>query len=450
MFLAAALVLAVLSGLALYLSRATTLTVAVAPSDGTEPPLIRAYAAALAHGGENIRLKVIAYDDVRDSARALEEGRADLAVVRPDVSMPTNGLTLAILRDQAMIIASPQPGGITRFPDLARKRLGIVAHRDADRAVLNRLLAYYGLTLLTEAPAGPVPDDGVLLVQTEPDELTAAFKARKIDAVVAIIAPAAAAAQALVQSVAAASRTRRVAFVSVEDADAIIERLPRLQAVTMPAGIFGGNPKLPPEEVKTVGSSYRLMATSALSRSTAADATQHLFELRTQYDATTPAGDYMLAPSYETTVAATSARLPIHPGAIDYYEREQRSFLDRYQDWIYVLASVGGGLGSALAWLSQRIARTRRARIDEVLDRLIEILDSARAATAKADLDALAVEVDALSADVLRHARDNGTQSPGFGALALAVDTARKAVADARARVGSGLEPARPAVRAAE
>lgn len=41
-FLAVAVVLALVSGLAIYLCRATTLKVAVAPSDGTEPPLIRA------------------------------------------------------------------------------------------------------------------------------------------------------------------------------------------------------------------------------------------------------------------------------------------------------------------------------------------------------------------------------------------------------------------------
>lgn len=155
----------------------------------------------------------------------------------------------------------------------------------------------------------------------------------------------------------------------------------------------------------------------------------------------------MLAPQhYETTVAATSARLPIHPGAIDYCEREQRSFLDRYQDWVYILASVGGGLGSALAWLSQRLARTRRERIDEVIDRLIEILDTASTASTKADLDALATETDALSADVLRHARDNGNDSRSFGTLTLAIDGARKAVADARIRLGPGEDTRQPVV----
>ena len=114
------------------LLQATVLTIAVAPRDGTEPGLIKAYADALEAAHENVRLKILSFDDVRESAAALQDGRADLAVVRPDVLLPTNGLTLAILRDQAMVIASPEQAGITSFPKLAGKRLGIAAHRDAD------------------------------------------------------------------------------------------------------------------------------------------------------------------------------------------------------------------------------------------------------------------------------------------------------------------------------
>lgn len=92
--------------LAIYLARATTLVIAVAPRDGTEPGLIKAYADALDAGRENIRLRILPFDDVRESAAALQDGRADLAVIRPDVDLPTDGLTLAILRDQAMVIVS--------------------------------------------------------------------------------------------------------------------------------------------------------------------------------------------------------------------------------------------------------------------------------------------------------------------------------------------------------
>jgi hypothetical protein len=63
-----------------------------------EPALLRAYADELARRKSAIRLKVLTFDGVRESAEALKAGRADLAVVRPDVSMPGNGLTLAVLR----------------------------------------------------------------------------------------------------------------------------------------------------------------------------------------------------------------------------------------------------------------------------------------------------------------------------------------------------------------
>ena len=50
--------------------------------------------------------------------------KADLAVVRPDVSMPGNGLTLAVLRRLAAFVVAPAQSGIKDFPDLAARRLG--------------------------------------------------------------------------------------------------------------------------------------------------------------------------------------------------------------------------------------------------------------------------------------------------------------------------------------
>ncbi|SEP24747.1 TRAP-type uncharacterized transport system, substrate-binding protein [Methylobacterium sp. ap11] len=448
-FLVTSLVLTAAAAIALYLLQATTLTIAVAPRDGTEPALIRAYAEALKTAQKGVRLKILPFDDVRESAKALEQGRADLAVVRPDVDLPANGLTLAILRDQAMLIASPAPSGITSFPGLARKRLGIVAHRDADLWLLKNLMGYYGLAL-QEGGTGPIPTGQVRLVPLAEEDLAGAFAAKRIDAVVAVIAPAAPMALRLVGTVQAASRTRKVDFVGVEDGPAIIERLPRLQAVTVPAGLFGGSPKVPEEEVKTVGASYRLMAKASMSRTVAADVTQHLFELRSRLSDATPAADYVAAPAYETTAEATSARLPIHPGAIDYFEREQQGFIERYGDWVYLLAVLGGGFGSALAWLRQRLRRLRRERIDVVMDRLLEILAEARGADA-AGLDALTGEVDALAADVVRYTRERETDTRTMAAVMIAIETARSTIADCRRMTGNATggdaEPRRQAFR---
>ena len=430
--LAAMAVAAVAGAVAYYLAQATTLVIAVAPRDGTEPGLIKAYADALRDGRENVRLRILPFDDVRESAAALQDGRADLAVVRPDVELPTNGLTLAILRDQAMLVISPERTGIDAFPKLAGKRLGIAAHKDADFDLLKNILGYYGLTLETGAAGSKVLSRSVSLVPVEATDAGIAIEARRIDAFVSIIAPSAPKALALVEAVKAVSKGGKVSFVGVPDGDAIIERFPRLQAVTVPGGLFGGQPKLPDDDVKTVGASYRLMARSSLSRVVAADVTQHLFEMRTAAARSSVAAEYVLAPAYDTTVAATSARIPIHPGAIDYYEREQHSFVDRYGDTLYLLAALAGGLASAGAWLRQKLASLRRERIDEVTDRLLAIIEEARSLRDPEAIEALNIEIDRLATDVVRYARERQPDMRTMAAVGIAIDTAKATVSDCR------------------
>ena len=412
-----------------YLMQATTLTIAIAPRDGTEPDLLKAYAAALEEGRENIRLKPIFLDDVRESAAALEDGRADLAVVRPDVSLPVNALTLANLRDQAMLVMSPESTGIASFPKLGGKRLGIAAHRDADLSILKAILGYYGLRLDTDPAGRAVAKDGVQLVRVDDADVARAIRDRRIDAFVHIIAPAAPKALAMVEAIKGASRNGKVVFADVPDGDAIIERFPMLQSVTVAAGLFGGAPKLPAEDVKSVGSSYRLMARSSVSRTTAADVTQHFFEMRTAMSRSTEAANYIVAPTYDTTAAATSARIPIHPGAIDYFEREQHGFLDRYGDSLYMLGVLVGGLASAFAWLRQRLASLRRESIDDVIDRALEITRLATTDRASVNVSALRREIDQLATDVVIYARQRAPDMNTIKTAEIALATARSALA---------------------
>lgn len=437
LLLAAMAAIGLSAGIAWYLLQATVLTIAVAPRDGTEPELIKAYADALDAGRESIRLKILSFDDVRESAMALQDGRADLAVVRPDVLLPTNGLTLAILRDQAMVIASPAQAGIRNFPKLAGKRLGIAAHRDADFSLLKNILGYHGMMLETDAAVGPVREGAVHLVRVDQEAVAAAFRDKRIDAFVSIIAPSAPKALALVSAVRSVARPGKVDFVAVEDDGAIIERFPRLQAVTIPGGLFAGDPKLPAEDVKTVGASYRLMGRASLSRVVAADLTQQLFEKRTAAARATDAVEYIQAPAYDTTAAATSARIPIHPGAIDYYEREQHGFVDRYGDTLYLLGALAGGLFSALAWLRQRISGLRRERIDEIIDRLLEVTDQARSLTDPVAVAALNVEVDRLAVEIVRYAREREPDERTMSAASIAIDTAKATIFDCRSALAS-------------
>src|SRR5919205_189487 len=129
-----------------YFTAPTWFTVAVAPRDSAEERIVRAFAEALDHTRRDIRLQVKLFEDVRQSAEALRQHKVDLAVVRPEVFLPDNGLTLSILREEAVLILAPTANKIEGMADLEKKRLGVVSHHEADIPVLTTILDHYDLT----------------------------------------------------------------------------------------------------------------------------------------------------------------------------------------------------------------------------------------------------------------------------------------------------------------
>jgi hypothetical protein len=335
------------------------------------------------------------------------------------------------------MVAAPQASGIDAFSDLGGKRLGILAQRTADITLVRGLMERHGLSLLLDRSAGESHAKAVVLVPVEEADLTVAVAEGRVDAVILLTTPTTSAAQRVVGLVQAGAADRDVKLFGVSDVAATLARMPRLQAITIPAGLFAGDQRLPAEDIVTVGASYRLMARSTLSRSVAAEVTQHLFEMRAALSETTRAADDVAHPAYDATVGATSARLPIHPGAIDYYEREQESFIERYESWIYLVAIFGGGLGSAFAWLRQRLRRIRRERIEVATGRLLEIRSNARGSTDVAKLEAMAGETDDLAASIARSALRRTTEPRTITAATLAIDAARSTIARRIGRAGA-------------
>ena len=108
------LLIAVASGLALasaavvanyFFFRPSALRVAVA-RDSDDYKLMVAAARVFSSSRENIRLRIVPVNTAAASAVALRAGEADLAVVRSDIAVPSNGQTLVILHhNPAFVIA---------------------------------------------------------------------------------------------------------------------------------------------------------------------------------------------------------------------------------------------------------------------------------------------------------------------------------------------------------
>ena len=431
--LLSAIGLAVCAGLAAlgywYFGSPTRLSVAVGPRDGPEARLIAAYAEALAERRRDIRLRVVAFDDVKSSAAALEQNKTILAVVRPDVLLPVNGSTVAILREEALIVVAPTANKITDLAGLANKRLGVVSHHDADLPAIDSVLRHYDL-------ASP----HLMLVSLEPGAVAEAFASKRIDALALMAAPVARETAEIMSAVLAASNGK-VTVVPVDEFEALALKTPALSTATIPVGSLGGRPKLPEEEVKTVAVSYRLMARTEADRVVISKVAQYLFQMRSRIAQGAPSVNLMKAPDIETS---TSATLPNHQGAIDYFNREQMTFMDRYGEWLWLALFASGGIGSGLAWITQLFVRKRRELVDKVLDRLLCILSEAREAKTVNQLDELSIEIDGLVTHAVRHARLRTTNTRTMTALLMAMDSARAAVAERRRGLLDEPEPVKP------
>src|SRR5205807_910252 len=76
-----------------YYERPAVLRIAV-PRDSDDQAIMAAAAHDFAEARDGIRLKLVAVENLAESSRAIQEGHADLAIVRSDLAMPPNGQTV--------------------------------------------------------------------------------------------------------------------------------------------------------------------------------------------------------------------------------------------------------------------------------------------------------------------------------------------------------------------
>ena len=408
------------------LLKPTVLRVAVA--QGTDDNrLVDAISHVFAAGREGVKLRVVPVQTANASADALQSEAADLAVIRSDISVPPNGQTLVILHRNPALLIARGDDAIATVPDLKGKTVGVIrgtATGIGNAKLFDMILAHYEID--PELVRHEVIDRGAI---------ADAVKSRQVDALF-VVGPAAGDVPA--EAVAAFSKASGAAkFIPIAEAKAIAQRSTIVESVEIVRGAFGGDPPRPAEAFDTIGVSVRLMARSTLRDSIAAEVTKRLFT-----DRIAIAKLEKLANQIEAPATDKGAAVPLHPGAAAYLDDEEKTFFDKYSDFIYLGAMVFSVLGSALAAMATRMSNNRHSEFDRVLERLLEILKAARGSERLEDLDDLQKEADEILTSCLGNRRLRGLDSHAMAAMGLALDQARDALRERRALLSK--QPLRP------
>jgi TRAP transporter TAXI family solute receptor len=406
------------AGALYYMTRPNELSVAVGPPGSEDVRVMTAVAQILRRERADVRLRIEIVDGPAEAATALDRGRADLAVIRSDLSVPTTGQTLAILHRNAAVLVAPGDSGIAAVSDLAGRKVGILRATVVNEKLLDTILGQY-----------EVPSSEVQRIGLAPEEVFSAVGSRRIDALLVVGPITGTIMNNAIAAVAGVGATPP-RFVPVSEADAIAQRMPAYDSTTIVRGAFGGTPPKPSEPVPTIAAVYRLVANAKLDEAVVADFVRHLFEMRTDLAAAVPAADRIEAPDTEKGSAT-----PVHPGAAAYLDGTEHGFFDRYGDWIYLLAMVGGVFGSIAAALVGRL-RSRTVEQAIRLEHLLRIMREARLATSPATLDRLEQEADDVFADTLNVAAHSQVDTQRLAAFSLALEQVRQAISDRRRMIG--------------
>ncbi|SFK27059.1 TAXI family TRAP transporter solute-binding subunit [Methylocapsa palsarum] len=397
-----------------YVETPRRLIVAAGPPGGTEAQLMAALAKSLDRDGGALRLSLRAVEGPAEAARALDQGAADLAVIRSDSGIPTRGAAVAVLHNDVAVLAATRASGITKLSGLAGKRVGIVPGTALNAALFGAVIAEYDI-----APAH------VQQVLVAPDEAQKAPADRKLDALFAVGPLRGPTLPAAIAAFATDAPRREISLIPIDAAEGMAARGPAYQKVDLPQGLFPGAPPLPDDDFVTLGVAVRLEARANLSQDVVTNLTRRLFETRRALEAQAP-----LAAAMEKPEGDRGAFEVIHPGAAAYYGDSEKSFMDLYGDWIYIGAMLLSGLGSgAAAMVGVTRARARKAAL-ALIDQLIDLKQVAHTTMSLPKLAELDHEIEDLSTRGLRFARDHNFDEAGLAALRLAIDEARRAIND--------------------
>src|SRR5215213_9089917 len=262
----------------------TELTIAVGPPNSEDTRVVQAIATQFAREQFNIRLQTKVLDGGPSAAAAaIDNGQADLAVVRRDAGMPKNGQAVAILRKNVVVFIVPSaaeppkaakdtaaakgktaakgkaaakakpaakgkaakgkaaaaddeteetddPAKIAKIDQMVGKRLGVVGRSPRNIELLKVILRQYRISpdqivmLSSDDLKKPNAAGKISVIQFDPNNVSSAIRDSNVDVIMSV-GPVGSPITA--DAIAAATRGKEApTFIPIDAAEAIAEREP--------------------------------------------------------------------------------------------------------------------------------------------------------------------------------------------------------------------------------
>ena len=367
------------------LLKPTIFRIAVGPAGSDDQKLIQVIAETFDRTGGSIRLAPIVTAGSVESLALLGNQKADLAVARGDLDMPRSAEMVAIMRkDFAVLWAA---SGLTKktktqriksLDDLEGRRVGIVGRSPANLALLRVIFTASG-----------VAADKVAVKQFATTEIEEMARDTAIDAFMAV-GPMES--KVTLDAITATTRARgEPYFLPVDVSEAIAEHNPVYQSEEIPGSMINASPAWPGDKLETISVSHLIVASKTLSEAHVGALTRQILAIRHSVARELPGAALIKKPDTDKDAA-----LPVHVGAAAYVDGNERTFLDRYGDYVWFALLIASGIGSAFAWMRKFVMHDESDEHAVIRDSIVALTSRARRVDIASDFAELDREADAL------------------------------------------------------
>ena len=421
----------VAAGTLYYVLRPVTLRIAVGPPGSEDQKLVQLMAQTFAREGSAVRLSPITTEGAAESIALFTAGKAELAVARGDLNLPANAESVAILRKNVVVLwstpAMPGKNGkkqsapkIKSLDQLVGHKVGVIGRTQANVTLLR--------VILTEAGVNP---DKVTITQFGTSQIAEMARDPAIEAFMTVGPLNSKITSDAISATAAAKGEPK--FLPIEVSETIAKKHPIYESEEIPGSIFSSSPARPEDKVETVSVNHLIIAPKALSDTAVGAFARQLFTVRQQLARELPSAAQIEKPDTDKDAA-----LPAHQGAAAYIDGNERTFLERYTDYIWFAILILSGLGSAGAWLQHYWKRDEREQYAGHRDNLLDLISKARKAETPEELAEMQGAADGVLREALDCYEDGAIEEGDLSVIGLALEQFHHAVADRRAIIGAG------------
>jgi uncharacterized protein len=383
-------------------------------------------ADVLKRDNARLRLKVVATRDPSENISLLNAGKISLAVVRADTPLSGDSRMVAALYPDyfQLIVAGESKAydindltgmniAIPEFGTDAQLSFFAVAdHYDLQTNMVNWQAASF-----IQARKGLISGryDGLFTVRSLRDpQLLTMFEDAQL-------------------------KHKSLRFLPIRQAEAMGLKRPFLKFGRIPFGAYTGAGPVPTADLPTAYVERVLVTRSTVSAAAIHDLTAALFDRRLELTLRFPLAAAVSQPDLERNLS-----VPVHDGAMQYYDREKPSILETYSNQLGLLVTLLAAAGSGLLALRSRFMSKQKDRADVYNYKLLDLLDQSKTAGDTQSLRMLRGQHEDILKSVVIALDSDRVTDEGFQSFSLLWESVRASLADRQASLNLDAKQAKP------